>query len=66
MPFFEHKSSPSFRIRNQAGEAGNHFGLAKDLLGKWRGKKRHLQAVKTRTCPLGRIQGCCPDMQKWD
>lgn len=29
------------------------------------GKERCIQALETRTCHLGRIQGCRPDLQRW-
>lgn len=28
-------------------------------------KERCIQALETRTCHLGRIQGCHPDLQRW-
>ncbi len=30
------------------------------------GKERCIQAMETRVCHLGRIQGCCLDWQMWD
>ena len=36
--------------------------------GQTEGKEGHLQAMvrRTRMSHLGRIQGCCPDMQRWN
>ena len=39
--------------------------LSKDLLIKLKAKK-NTQAVEAGMCGLGRTQGCCLDMQRWD
>jgi len=34
--------------------------------GHTEGEERCVQALETRACHLGRVQGCCPDLQTQD
>jgi len=64
IPFREHKSSLTPSTGKQAEEAGNHHGSTRRPAGQTEGKEGHLHEVETRRCHLGRIQGCCSDMQR--